>query len=218
MYDELHRIMLAGDPGRLIPQWTMDTLRSIADGRNPLAAVRHPLGFICLPVERTGERGICVHVWSERLTNAGPTTSTTHAHSWDLFSYVLYGTLCNKLVTVTDAPDTPTHRVYEIGSGPDGDEIRRTGRLVSQHGPTSDFHRRGAVYQLPAGVFHDTEASGETATVALGSGRPGSVDLALGAVHTESHRIRRQLCDRDETAFAATLAAEQLAGTPAPRP
>lgn len=210
-YDTLHRAMLEDPADRAIPRWIAEVLFDVADGRGDIAAVRHPLGFICFPLERTGERGICVHVWSDRLTHARPTTSKTHAHSWDLLSFVLYGSLRNELVGVTDADDRPTHRVFEVGTRPDGDEIRRTPRLVRRHPRASELHRRGEVYSLPAGVFHESKPQGETATVALGRGHPGAVDLTLGAIDTETHRVRRQLCDREETAFAAALVARQVA-------
>lgn len=209
--------MLDDPADRDIQRWIADVLGELADGRGDIAAVRHPLGFVCFPLERTGEQGICVHVWSDQLTHAQPTTSKTHAHSWDLISFVLYGSLRNELVGITEAADRPTHRVFEVGSRADGDEIRRTSRLVRRHTQVSELHHRGDVYTLPAGVFHESMPQGETATVALGRGHPGAVDLALGAIDTQTHRVRRQLCDREETAYAAALVAEHLADVPEPR-
>jgi hypothetical protein len=217
MYETIYRAVTSGAAERAVPPWTLDVLGEVAQGRGGIRAVRHPLGFLCLPLERTGERGICVHVWSDRLTHAEPTTSATHAHSWDLVSYVLYGTLRNELIAVTDEPRAPTHRVCEIGSDAEGDEIRQTPRLVRRETRASEVHHQGDVYALPAGVFHETVPEGETATIALGSGRPGAVDLSLGAVHTETHRIRRELCDRDETASVAGMVVERLVGQPRSR-
>lgn len=217
MYDTIHRA-LAGTASNLdVPQWTMDAMREVAAGRGDVSAVRHPLGFVCLPLERAGERGVCVHVWSKRLRAGQATTSTVHAHSWDLVSYVLYGALRNELVEVAEDPQAPTHRLCEISSDAAGDEIKRTGRLVRRGGSVSEVHHRGDVYGLPAGVFHETVPEGETATVALGSGRPGAVDLALGGLHTGTHRIRRQLCDPHETAHAATVVLDRIAEAGEPR-
>ncbi|HKS46792.1 MAG TPA: hypothetical protein VJT49_17105 [Amycolatopsis sp.] len=213
MYDTIYRAVTGEARDRAVPRWAADRLGEVAAGRGRVLAVRHPLGFLCLPLERAGERGVCVHVWSDHVPHAGATTSTTHAHSWDLLSYVLYGTLRNELVAVTDEPDGPTHRVCEIESGGDGDEIRRTSRLVRRGGSVTEVHRKGDVYGLPAGVFHETVPVGETATVALGLGRPGAVDLALGDLHTESHRTKRQLCDHDETVYVAGMVVMRLAGS-----
>ncbi|MDQ7808555.1 hypothetical protein Q5425_32880 [Amycolatopsis sp. A133] len=218
MYETIHRALVSGEAGTVVPRWIAGVLGEVVRGRTDLRAVRHPLGFVCLPVERTGERGICLHVWSENLAHARPTTSSTHAHSWDLISYVLYGTLRNDLVAVTDAPDGPTHRICEIGSSEHGDEIRRTSRLVRRERRSSELHRQGAVYTLAAGVFHETVARGEVATIALGSGRPGAVDLSVGAVNTGTHRTTRQLCDREETALVAAMVVERLGRVPEPRP
>ncbi|MGW4056813.1 hypothetical protein ACWEGE_00965 [Amycolatopsis sp. NPDC004747] len=218
MYETIYRALMDGEAGNVVPRWTAGVLAAVAHGRGGLRAVRHPLGFLCLPLERAGERGICLHVWSESLTHARPTTSSTHAHSWDLVSYVLYGTLRNELVSVTDAPDEPTHRVCEIGSDERGDEIRRTSSLVRRERRSSELYRQGDVYTLPAGVFHETVAEGEVATVALGSGRPGAVDLSVGAVDTVTHRTTRQLCDREETALVAAMVVERLGRIPEPRP
>jgi hypothetical protein len=216
LYDALYQAMRDGGADENVPRWTADALDRVATGRSEIAGVRHPLGFLCFPLERTGERGVCVHVWSDRLVSAQLTTCATHAHSWDLISYVLYGSVRNELVGVTDEPDQPTHRVFEVDSSADGDEVRRTSRLVRRRSRGGELHQRGEVYSLPAGVFHETVPQGAAATVALGSGRPDTVDLALGAVDTDTHRIQRQRFGRAESAYAATLVAEQLAAVPEP--
>lgn len=217
VYDTIHRAMLDGDAGTAVPRWAAEIVGDVAAGRRGLAAVRHPLGFFCLPVERTGGRGVCVHLWSDRLAAARPTTSGTHAHSWRLLSFVLYGTLLNELVTAADTAHGATHRVFEVSSTRDGDEIRRTPRLVRRQVRASKLHHAGELYSLPPGVFHETRHHGETATVALGEWQPDAVDLVLARPDTETHRVRRQVCDRDETVRAATLVAERLAAVRRPR-
>lgn len=214
MYDAIRRAIVDYAAEWTVPRWTVEALGDVAEGRTAVTAVRHPLGFVCLPLERVGEQGVCVHVWSDRLTHAQPTTlttSATHAHSWDLISFVLYGALRNELVGVTDVVELPTHRVFRVDSSGHDDQLRWTPRLVRRQTRASELHQRGEVYTLPAGVFHETTAQGETATVALGRGRPGTVDLTLGPVDTDNHRIRRQLCDREETAYVATMVAERVA-------
>lgn len=86
-----------------VPGWVIGALRPVADGNSSLRAVTHPLGFTCLPIERAGREGVCVHLWSPRVERAEPTTSTIHAHCWHLTSYTLFGHLENMLMHVADA-------------------------------------------------------------------------------------------------------------------
>ncbi|MGH3769974.1 MAG: hypothetical protein ACRDRW_01005 [Pseudonocardiaceae bacterium] len=210
-YDSCHRAMRGGTARRAIPRWASGVLTEITHNRTSVAGVRHPLGFVCLPVERTGPAGVCVHIWHEGLPRASPTTSTMHSHSWDLTSYVLYGSVRNEVIDVIDTPDEAAYRVFEVRSGRDGDELRETPRLVRCEIRTSELSHRGDVYSLAAGVFHATVVQGEAATVALGRSRRGTRDLSLGGIDRKTHRVRRQRCDRDETAHAARVVTDRLA-------
>jgi hypothetical protein len=206
---------LHGDAGdqASVTGWVVDVLAGIIDGRRELRAVRHPLGFICFPVVRTDTDGICVHLWHEAVATASPTTSQLHAHSWDLLSLVLFGEVRNEIVVVRDDPARPTHRIFEIHSSADGDEIRATPRLVRPATDAMQTHRAGAVYALGTGAFHTSTvpAGVPTATVALGQGRAGARDLSLGPLDGATHRIRRQRCSQMETIAAARVVAEHLA-------
>ena len=210
-YDSVHRAMLVGTAGAAVPRWAYGILGEIAQNRTSVAGVRHPLGFVCLPVERTDESGICVHVWSDSLPRASPTTSMIHAHSWDLISYVLYGSVRNEIIDVTDTVDDAAYRVFEIRSGRDIDEVHETPRLVRCELRAAELSHQGDIYSLTAGIFHTTVVRGEAATVALGSSRPGTMDLSLGGIERKTHRVQRRRCDRDETARAARMVTERLA-------
>jgi hypothetical protein len=189
--------------------FAVSALTAVAGGRLPLRAVRHPLGFYCLPVLREGGNGVCVHVFRadppERAA-AGPTTSRLHAHSWRLTSFVLYGELGNVALEVRDQPDHPTHRVFEIRSSPSGtDEIRPTSRLVRCSAGRPQLLGRGRLYTLPAGTFHTTVVPGRSgsATLVLGRSVPGVTDLSLGPLHGTGHRVERQTCHVTQTARLA---------------
>ena len=54
-YADLEREIDRGARPELLRGWVLDVLDDVAEGRRPLLAVRHPLGFTCLPVERTAE-------------------------------------------------------------------------------------------------------------------------------------------------------------------
>lgn len=215
-YDEIHTEMTRGSPRDRLPGWALGLLRDIAAGRSPIRAVRHPLGFVCLPVERTGDAGVCVHIWSDALPRSSATTSQVHCHSWDLTSFVLYGQVRNVRAEVVDADaGSATHRVCAVISTPDGDEIEPTGRTVRHLPGRTEVYGAGDTYTLPAGVFHSSvvPAGGDAATIAVGVGRPGRVDLSLGPLSTARHRVTRYRCDLDETRRAALTAAANLTGT-----
>ena len=102
----VHELMTGGQAR----SWALDVLSGGLSGEHSgapgVTAVRHPLGFVCLPLERDGGDGVCIHVWSDTLAHAESTTSQIHCHSWDLVSHVLYGQVRNVHVRVTDAgPD-----------------------------------------------------------------------------------------------------------------
>ncbi|GII26619.1 hypothetical protein [Planotetraspora mira] len=195
-----------------VREWALGALDEVAGGLSGIAAVRHPLGFLCLPVERAGEYGVCVHIWSATARPAGNTTSQVHCHSWDLVSHVLYGQVHNVRAVVTDAGPDAGHRVFSVTSSPEGDVIRPTGRTVSCATGRIDIFGPGDTYTLQAGTFHSSviPEGVETATVALGRNRPGLADLSLGPLDAPIHHIRREHCDARETVRAAELARRNL--------
>lgn len=182
--------------------------------RGELHGVHHPLGFVCLPLDRSGADGVCLHLWSRRLTQAHPTTSLIHCHSWDLVSHVLYGEVRNVHAVVADAADDATHRVFEVISDADGDRISPTPRTVRQTTGLVEVFGPGDTYTLAADRFHSSVVSGggEAATVAVGRGRPGSRDLSLGPLSAGGHHVSRQPLDAEETALAVHLITTRLGG------
>ncbi|WP_424637225.1 hypothetical protein [Embleya sp. AB8] len=203
-------------------------LTEIASGRRELRAVRHPLGFLCLPVRREGEHGICIHVFDDatRQTAQLLTTSPVHAHSWDLTSCVLYGEVGNLRVRVRERPEHPTHRLFEVrstaaamGADPAAgalavDWIRPTPHLVSCEPGPRETSVAGGIYTLAAGQFHTTVVPPGTAaaTLLLGRAMPGRFDLTLGPVHGRPHRVVRQTCDAARTARAARTVLRRVDG------
>jgi hypothetical protein len=211
-YSAVDEAIRSGRARETLPALCLRAMADIDTGRLALAAVRHPLGFLCLPVYRDGVHGVCVHVWAPGLARARPTTSDTHAHSWDLVSFVLYGGVGNALIQVEDDPDGPW-RIFEIHSHADVDELRATPRRVTPASVSRDEARAGTSYRLAAGRFHATDVpdGAEVATVVLGLTRAG-LDLSLGPLDLPSHQVSRQRCDAAETAAAARLVLTGLGG------
>ncbi|SCL21375.1 hypothetical protein GA0074692_1159 [Micromonospora pallida] len=212
-YADLEREIDRATRSERLRDWVLGVLDDVAEVRRSLLAVRHPLGFTCLPVNRTGPDGICVHAWPAEPPAVQPTTSTVHSHSWDLLSHVLHGRIRNELIEVTEAPADPAWRVYEVHSRDDVDEMVATDRLVTATTATVETHSAGNSYALRAGGFHTSEVdAGQPAvTVVLGRAAPGSCDLSLGAVDGRSHRISRDRCDVAETARMAREIARLVA-------
>jgi hypothetical protein len=213
-YPGIEEAIEHGTAAESVPGWALSLMREIISGGRELTAVRHPLGFLCFPAERLASRGVCVHLWTPGRRSA-LTTSTVHSHSWDLTSYVLYGALRNQRIRVAAAAGEATHRLFEVRSRGDVDELQATTRLVSYHPEADSVHGAGSVYYPSAGEFHATvvPAEQEVATVVLSRNRPQATDVALGPVHAPSHTLTRSRCDVHETARSARLIAGRLADT-----
>jgi len=209
--------------------WAIDTLRDVADGGRPLRAVQHPLGFTCLPVERAGGDGVCVHLWSPRIDQAAPTTSPVHAHCWELTSYALFGRLRNRVMEVGDAREGVVtwasladgrglYRVLDVRTRKEADELVPTVRFVHCWPGQRQAVRAGDVYSVPAGVFHATDvpAGTEAATVALGRLVPGAPDCSLGPPESGRHEVRRRLHDAGQTAAIARVILDRLTAARCP--
>ena len=212
-----------------VTDWAVDALRGIADGIRPLRAVQHPLGFTCLPVERAGRDGVCVHLWSPRIDRATPTTSPVHAHCWELTSYALFGQLDNRVMEVGDAREgvipwasladgRGLYRVLDVRTQKEADELVPTVRFVHCWPGQRQAVRAGDVYSVPAGVFHATDvpADTEAATVALGRLVPGAPDYSLGPPGAGPHQVRRRLCDAHQTAAIARIILRHLTAAACP--
>jgi hypothetical protein len=222
-YEEIRREIDAGTAARTLPAWAGRVLEDVASGRSRIPAVRHPLGFVCLPVERSGDFGVCLHIWTPEVRPAPSTTSPVHCHSWDLLSFVLYGTVRNVRMDIRAGADTgsgePAQQVFEVVSQGDVDELVATGRVVRHSPGGSSTHRTGESYTLPAGVFHSTliEDGAEAATVALGRQTPGGGDLSLGPLDTPTHRVHRSPSGHAEAVRALRRSARRIADAhPAP--
>lgn len=211
--DELSAAIGAGGGGA-VERWVLATVAEVTARRTPFHAVHHPLGFLCLPVVRLGDIGVCVHLWSHGRYPASVGTSPIHCHSWDLVSYVLYGAVRNDILEVEPAAgDEGTHRVFEVYSRADGDEVRATQRIVRCTRTTIRYAAAGEAYTLTSGEFHTTTGSDDAddaATVVIGRTRAGAIDRSLGGLHTPTHRVRRSHADPATTSAALRAVTRRL--------
>ncbi|WP_050803432.1 MULTISPECIES: hypothetical protein [Protofrankia] len=72
---------VAGIRTGTVPDWLTQALMDAAATPREATVLRHPLGFLCIPVRRFEEGGVCVHVWTRQVRAARPTTSSVHCHS-----------------------------------------------------------------------------------------------------------------------------------------
>ncbi|MGW3659815.1 hypothetical protein ACWD6R_31035 [Streptomyces sp. NPDC005151] len=214
-YNELEQALAHSSPTSPGPRGSaVGALTEVATGARALRAVRHPLGFLCLPLLREGPRGICVHLF-DLTYGAEPDTAPWHAHSWELRSHVLYGRVANLPVRVSRTADEPTHRIYEVRSGPGGvDEIVPTTALVRGEPGRTHISGRGETYTLTAGEFHATsvEGTGPAATLVLGRSVPGGADLSLGPLDGPARTMTRRLCDEEQTVHTVRTALRRIDG------
>ena len=193
----------------------LDVLRTVCARTDP-PGVRHPLGFVCVPLHRGSGVGLCLHMWpagGETAETADPTTSQVHAHSWDLLSWVVCGCLGNQIVAVRDDAEHPTHRLFQVRSdGRGGDELRATDRLVTCAPGRPEWTGGGHPYTIPAGAFHATATppDGNAASLVLARDRPGTADLSVGGLGLHTHHVRRRDSPPEETLDVAHAVLTQM--------
>jgi hypothetical protein len=188
----------------------MKVLVDLARGGDGPQAIRHPLGFFCLPVVRDDGFGICVHGWD---VEREPVDAPPHSHSWDLTSHVLYGTVVNVRFDVADEPvdvdSSPgaTGRIYIVDSHRDHDELRASPRTVRWSLRDRRGAGPGAEYTLSAGEFHTTAVRLGTAaaTVVVARPVPAARDLIIAATSGTSSEVIRPRCSPAETGALARL-------------
>lgn len=210
IYEVLNQAIRSKSSDQVVELVRKTWLEPIASGESPLCAVRHPLGFTCLPVLRDGIYGICIHLFGERRTPVRMSVSPFHCHSWDLLSHILYGVIGNQHVTVVPGN---TYRVFDTRTTASGDRLLPTEQTVDATAGPPDYWTAGTSYELAAGLFHASTVAGRApaATVVLGLHHPDKPDLTLGALDTPEHRMTRRLHSRAETISLARTALDRLA-------
>ncbi|MEU1179710.1 hypothetical protein ABZ464_19010 [Streptomyces sp. NPDC005820] len=185
-----------------VENWIRTVLPTVVTGELPAPVVRHPLEFVCVPLRRDGELGLCMHVWPQDEEDSSP---VVHAHSWDLWSYVLCGTVFNDVMHVRDDSAAPEFGLFAVTSTSRGDEFRATGRLVTCEPSERQEIAAGQVYRLASGRFHRSGHRGFTATLVLGEHREGldSLVLAPPGGHPSPPRPRER-CAPDEVRHLMT--------------
>jgi len=190
------------DRARAIQGAVRPALRAVRSGEREPEMIRHPLGFMCLPLHRSDRLGLCIHVWRDDVDVARPTTSGYHLHTWNLFSYVLYGGVKNEVGRVWEPPrprDAP-FRLFEIHSRepsergkPPVDHIVPTPALVAYTATGAEKVYMGDGYVVNARQYHRTQVMNKafTATLVLAEDWDERPQLSLGAVDHPEEIVTR---------------------------
>ncbi|MEU6573717.1 hypothetical protein [Streptomyces sp. NPDC046805] len=177
-------------------EWVRRALPTINPEQLPAPVIRHPLEFICFPLYRSGKVGLCLHVWPESGETSSP---VVHAHSWDLWSYVVCGTAFNQMVDIREEPERPEHALYAITSVGTIDEVRATGRRVTSAPRSRQAISAGQIYRISSGLFHRSGHQGLTVTLVLGEQHEERENLVLGPLDgCPRHDAPRETCSPDE--------------------
>lgn len=172
--------------------------------------VRHPLGFVCIPMHRGRRHGICIHLWTPSLYFGRPTTSAIHAHSWDLRSYVLCGTVMHVPVELDYLDRRPTHRICTVTSSGRVDTIEPTEHTASVRRSRNEAINSGTTYLLPAHRYHSTNVDGLAVTVVFAEHNIGP-EYTLGPLTATRHSLPRSVFDLTERSIIESLL-EKAAG------
>ncbi len=172
-------------------------LECVAGGAN-LSAVYHPLGFVSVPLAKTGDTMLRLHLWDPEV---GATPLPFHCHRWHLTGYVVHGHLQNKIVAAlpanADPGDGTRLRVYREVVSQHSDEFERTDELVTPRVQSLEDVRAGQRYTMDAGLFHTTvNPSGQALVTIIMVSDRGAREMALGPVEGElRYRLQRSPCD-----------------------
>lgn len=173
---------------RVLARRVLDAV--LAGDRRPVA-VAHPLDFVCIPVLRSPEFGVCGHVWSD-----GAAAATVHSHSWHLESQVIVGAITNELFSVSTDPDG-AHQLLVVDNSGSVDRLTPTRHTVNVEQVQLERHSAGSSYRLLAGVFHRSTPLPEGPTLTLLSATTvlGARNEVVGSAHTSEVRstLRREL-------------------------
>lgn len=209
---EVRRTLAAGTPSGGVRRWALDLLAHIARATEPVAAVQHPLGFVCIPAYRAESWGLCLHIWSAAHSDFSA-SATIHSHSWDMASQVLCGHLDNHIIGIKPAVSDATHRILRITSVGRLDIIEPTDQIVRCDRPDITGIDAGLSYGLAARKYHRSvpQASALTATAVLGENRHQPPELALGALDSTLRTETRPKCTPAVLRDIAQSAVDEIA-------
>ena len=204
-YEDMYAEIVAGTARRTVTRWATGVLRDIANGRQRIRAVRHPLGFL-LPAARTPRDAgrVPAHLVA-RLSRRTDDVAGALPQLGPL-SLVLYGAVEQRPRAVIDEGDS--HRMFEVVSQrrrATRSARRRVRSATRRRRPSRSTDRRQSTpcpRGLPQHVRGRARRPGRDPRA--GAHPSDGADLSLGALDGSDHSVRRHHCDAVETSRTAT--------------
>lgn len=175
---EIRRLIAERKPSETLRQHVIDLLDGITAGTRTFRALYHPLGFVYVPLLRTRDWTLRLHIWDAEKS---PIQAPYHCHTWDLSSYVLQGDLENQVVCAEPNTASPTLRVYRVVGRGDIDFFKWTDSTVHAELGSREQVFEEQIYRMASGIYHTTlnRAGRGLTTVALAERIPGTEELSL---------------------------------------
>ena len=151
----------------------------------------HPLGFVsCVVDEYPGLYVRRVHYWPPGERRVKNPDWPIHTHSYDLESLVLSGNVRDTQYRVSPGDQWC---VYSVNYYQGGSEIVRTSECVSAIVEVDALRHAGERYQVPRGVFHQSQVAHDQAavTVVLLSNHGADAPKVLGTRQAEKYPYNR---------------------------
>ncbi len=122
-------------------------------------AVWHPQRFMCLELSQCLSSALQMHIWLARPGEYTGPQWPIHQHNWSLLSYVICGSIENKLYTVRSCQSGFTHRIYIVAYYQGINRLRPTNKLTCCEEVRCEVIANGNYYELRPGTYHSVNVS-----------------------------------------------------------
>lgn len=139
-----------------------DNLDRLASAVIPLW---HPLGFVSCVIDESPEKYVTrVHFWPPGERRVKNPDWPIHTHSYALRSLVLSGAVRDLQYRIETGDQWC---IYTVNYYEGGSEIVRTSEKVNAVPEVDEIRHAGAKYEVPRGIFHQTQVPPDQAAVTV---------------------------------------------------
>lgn len=130
-----------------------------------LVPLWHPLGFVsCIIEDVPSSHTVRLHYWPKGERRVKNPDWPIHTHSYALTSLVLSGKLRDLQYRVAPGAEL---WIYSVNYFEGGSEIVRTSDTVQVRDEIDEIRSSGEQYQVPRGIFHQTQVPIDQSVVTL---------------------------------------------------
>lgn len=174
---------------------TQDSFDFLSDNLEELASkvipLWHPLGFVSCVIEESPMQYVTrVHFWPPGERRVKNPDWPIHTHSYALRSLVLSGAVRDLQYKVEPGEEWS---IYSVNYYQGGSEIVRTSESVSAVPEVDEIRQAGTRYEVPRGIFHQSQVPHDKAavTVVLLSDHGTDAPKVLGTKHADRYPYDR---------------------------